>query len=238
MISAGGGSSSASTERLHQTIEASTIMHDIFDMYSAYFKERGKPPQSKDDLQPYAEKHLKGYEVIGRQPWVVRWGTELSSDDDENSDIIVVYGKKVINDLGFALCADGVAYPVINDELSRWLEAGPIAHQIARMYIAYHQANKKPPLKIENLAPYAERYPSGYQAVKSGAWVVVWGTEISPDAKTNRRRLLAYDRRVPFADNFYPYWALFADNTTCEVSASEFSTKFWENYEYRRIYRD
>lgn len=237
-ISAGGGGSIDDNEGLHKTIEASTIMHDIFDMYSAYIKEHGKPPLSKDDLKPYAEKHPKGYDAIGQDPWVVRWGTELSDDDIENSDIVLVYGKKVINDLGFALCADGVAYPVINDELPRWLEAGPIAHQIARMYFAYYKAHTKPPTRIEDLEPYEKTYPIGYQAAKSGAWVVVWGTEISRDRKTNWRRLLAYDRRVPFADNYYPYWALFADNSTCQVSAYEFSTKDWEKYEYRRIFRD
>lgn len=190
-ISAGGGGSIDDNEGLHKTIEASTIMHDIFDMYSAYIKEHGKPPLSKDDLKPYAEKHPKGYDAIGQDPWVVRWGTELSDDDIENSDIVLVYGKKVINDLGFALCADGVAYPVINDELPRWLEAGPIAHQIARMYFAYYKAHTKPPTRIEDLEPYEKTYPIGYQAAKS-----------APGSLSGAQKSVATGK--PIGDGFWP----------------------------------
>jgi hypothetical protein len=156
----------------------------------------------------------------------------------ENSSTVLVYGKSVLNQVGFVAAADGIVYTVLDDDFPGWLAGAPVGHEIVRMYLLYHQDHGKSPSCLGDLETYAGRYPKGYEAVKDGRWVVRWGTEVSPDPKVNRSRLLAHDRLLPSADNFHSRWAVFADNSACPVTASEFRDRNWERYEYLRLYRD
>ncbi len=233
-----GSISLTDDDQLDATIEASDILHGIFDMYMAYLKHRSKPPRDKRDLEPFAADNKKAYEAIGDSRWVVQWGTTVGKDPRENSGIVLAYGRKVLNDVGFILAADGVVYVASEDEFPGWLQATGIARQIAAMHLEYHRQHKKPPMAMEDFQAYAEQYPEGYRAVKEGRWFVLWGTEISQDPKVNRNRLLAYDRQLPVSDDMHPCWAVFADASSCQVTAAEFRDKSWERYEYQRLYKD
>jgi hypothetical protein len=85
-----------------------------------------------------------------------------------------------------------------------------------------HQAGAsgRPPAKAADLGRFQAMYPRGYEAVKSGDVVVVWGTPIKGEGEVGKdEQLLAYEKNAPTEGGF----VLLSAGTVKKVSASEFN---------------
>lgn len=62
---------------------------------------------------------------------------------------------------------------VRNDYVHRGaLAKSEVGLQIFRMYERYVEQHKRPPVKVDDLRPYSEQYPKGFEALESGSWIL------------------------------------------------------------------
>ncbi|HJZ90217.1 MAG TPA: hypothetical protein VKE40_05050 [Gemmataceae bacterium] len=81
-------------------------------------------------------------------------------------------------------------------------------------------ASGRPPAKAAELDRYRADYPRGYEAVKSGDVVILWGTPLKGEGEVGKDELLlAYEKNTPIEGGF----VLLSAGTVKKVSASEFS---------------
>jgi hypothetical protein len=72
---------------------------------------------------------------------------------------------------------------------------------VGKLYRMYALDHKKPPEKPTDLQPYQDAGPDGFQAVKNGDVVVVWGVTLTDldleDSKDSPDQVLAFEKKVP-----------------------------------------
>jgi hypothetical protein len=86
---------------------------------------------------------------------------------------------------------------------------------------AYAGEFKKGPTKVADLARYENGFPLGYQAVKSGDVVVVWGAKIvieEGSGPVGGTDVVAYEKQVPTEGGA----VLLQNNTVKQMTAAEF----------------
>jgi hypothetical protein len=70
-----------------------------------------------------------------------------------------------------------------------------VYNEIKRMYMDYVSDHKAPPSKLEDLEPYAKERQKGFEAVKNGQWVVLWGTKLSSNPRSEDD-VIAHETRI------------------------------------------
>jgi len=87
--------------------------------------------------------------------------------------------------------------------------------EIGYLYKSYETDKSKPPARLKDFEPMEVGFPNGYQALKSGQCVAVWGVPLKgADSQT----VLAYRKEVPSQGGL----VLLADETVKTVTAEEF----------------
>ena len=78
------------------------------------------------------------------------------------------------------------------------------------------------PTKPADLARYESIYSVGYQAVKSGEVVVVWGAKMAGEgeAATAPANVIAYEKKAPTEGG----WVLLQNGNVKEMTASQFNS--------------
>lgn len=78
----------------------------------------------------------------------------------------------------------------------------------------------KAPTKLTDLARLESLYPAGYQAVKSGEIVVIWGAKMAGegDLATGPQGLIAHEKKAPTEGG----WVLLQNGTVKQMTADEF----------------
>ena len=79
----------------------------------------------------------------------------------------------------------------------------------------------RPPTKVADFGRLAGTYPNGYQAVKSGEVVVLWGTAVAGEGGSGggAEAVVAYEKNAPTAGGF----VLWTSGKVTKVSAAEFA---------------
>jgi hypothetical protein len=131
--------------------------------------------------------------------------------------------KYVVIALGAGLlagCSSGGAKPTIDQEMTDLQEVMHLLHVAARQ-------TGRPPAKLSDLDPFQSKWPEAYNSVKSGDFVVLWGTPINwgMSAKTKGdvgrpEMVLAYGKTVP-TDGGY---VLTSVGKVTKMSAAEFAS--------------
>jgi hypothetical protein len=81
-------------------------LSDIWDVYQAYAKEKGKPPGSATDLKPYARGSVLGGRPLTDPNFVVFYGTAIGGAN------VLAYHKDVQTQGGLVLMSDGAIKPM------------------------------------------------------------------------------------------------------------------------------
>ena len=76
------------------------------------------------------------------------------------------------------------------------------------------------PARLADLARLEPQYPRGYQAVKSGEIVVVWGAPMAGEGETGTDAVIAYEKKVPTDGGL----VLLHNGTVKEMSADAFKS--------------
>ncbi len=78
----------------------------------------------------------------------------------------------------------------------------------------------RPPAKAADLARFEAAFPAAYQAVKSGAVVVVWGAKMAGEGESASAPadVIAYEKKVPAEGG----WVLLQNGKVKEMTADEF----------------
>lgn len=74
--------------------------------------------------------------------------------------------------------------------------------EISSLYFSYCRDHGQPPSKLEDLRPYAEKCPSGFEAVRSGNWIINWGTPSTYDPRRNKERVIGHENKSPDPGRF------------------------------------
>jgi hypothetical protein len=77
------------------------------------------------------------------------------------------------------------------------VERAQLHVEIARLYFSYCEDHHQPPLKVEDLEPYAVTFPRGFEEIRSGRWVILWGTPSTYDRKRNELPVIAHENKSP-----------------------------------------
>jgi hypothetical protein len=78
----------------------------------------------------------------------------------------------------------------------------------------------RPPAKLADLDRHKSLYPRAYEAVQSGAIVVLWGAALKGEGDVGRdEAVLAYEKAAP-ADGGYVLWSA---GSVKKMTASEFN---------------
>jgi hypothetical protein len=82
------------------------------------------------------------------------------------------------------------------------------------------RAGNRPPSKAADLAKYEPTYPRGYQALKSGEVVAIWGAAMKGegDAAGGGGEVIAYEKDAPIAGGY----VLLTSGEVKQMSAAEF----------------
>jgi hypothetical protein len=79
----------------------------------------------------------------------------------------------------------------------------------------------RPPAKLDDLSKHRSIYPRGYEAVQSGAVVVLWRTALKGEGEAGKdEAVLAYEKATP-TDGGY---VLLSAGTVKKMTAAEFDT--------------
>jgi hypothetical protein len=87
---------------------------------------------------------------------------------------------------------------------------------IATMLKARQEQKKKPPAKVQDLAPYEPVGPVGFHALLSGQCVLEFGVSLTNDPSTS---VIAYEKAVPTTGGY----VLLQDGTVKQMTAPEFA---------------
>jgi hypothetical protein len=82
-------------------------------------------------------------------------------------------------------------------------------------------SSSKPPTKVADLSRFEQRFPDAYQAIKSGAVVVVWGGAMQGEgaAASGGGPVIAYEKDTPTAGGY----VLLTSGEVKKMSAAEFN---------------
>jgi len=80
----------------------------------------------------------------------------------------------------------------------------------------------KPPTKVADLAPYRDVAPFGYESVRKGDVVVVWGVAMPGEGDTGKGTtdVIAYEKDAPTAGGF----VLLHNGSVKQMTAAEFQS--------------
>jgi len=93
--------------------------------------------------------------------------------------------------------------------------------EIGDLIRATTQSNGKGPAKVADFDKLQSMYPSGYQAVKSGDVVVIWGAGMKGEgAKGSGGDVIAYEKDAPNSGGF----VLLTSGEVKKMSADEFKS--------------
>ena len=83
-------------------------------------------------------------------------------------------------------------------------------------------ADGRAPTKQADLTRFASAYPQGYQAVKSGEVVVIWGAKMAGEGEAGSapKNIIAYEKKAETEGG----WVLLQNGTVKEMTADEFKT--------------
>ncbi len=98
-----------------------------------------------------------------------------------------------------------VSCGVLLSYVNRWhaklqkerMERTEIQREIGQLYFSYCKDHQRPPLKLGDLEPYAEKFPRGFDEIRSGRWVILWGTPSTYDRRRNKERLIGHENKSP-----------------------------------------
>jgi len=79
----------------------------------------------------------------------------------------------------------------------------------------------RPPAKLDDLSKHKSSYPRGYEAVQSGAVVVLWGAALKGEGDAGKdEAVLAYEKATPTEGGY----VLLSAGTVKKMTATEFNT--------------
>jgi hypothetical protein len=80
-------------------------------------------------------------------------------------------------------------------------------------------ATGRPPKSLADLDRYKTLFPRGYEAVRSGEVVVLWGTPLKGEGEAGKdEAVVAYEKNVPNAGGY----VLFSAGTVKKLTSAEF----------------
>jgi hypothetical protein len=80
-------------------------------------------------------------------------------------------------------------------------------------------AARRPPAKLADLDRFQSTYPVGYDAVKSGAVVVLWGAALQGEGEVGKNEtVVAYEKDVPTTGGY----VLLSAGTVKKMTVAEF----------------
>jgi hypothetical protein len=124
--------------------------------------------------------------------------------------------RRVAIAAGLGLLAGCSPYPgggAASPEFTLLQEVNDLLHAAAG-------AAGRPPARLADLDPYQAMYPHGYEAVKSGDVVVLWGAALKGEGEAGKGEVvLAYEKGVP-TDGGY---VLLSAGTVKKMTAAEFN---------------
>ncbi|HJZ54843.1 MAG TPA: hypothetical protein VKE74_07780 [Gemmataceae bacterium] len=92
---------------------------------------------------------------------------------------------------------------------------------VADMIRATTQPNGRGPTKLADLDRVREMYPRGYEAIKSGEVVVLWGTGVKGEGEMGKGgEVIAYEKDAPTNGGY----VLLTSGEVKQMSASEFQS--------------
>jgi hypothetical protein len=78
----------------------------------------------------------------------------------------------------------------------------------------------RPPAKLDDLGKHKSIYPRGYEAVQSGAVVVLWGAALKGEGEAGKdEAVLAYEKATPIDGGY----VLLSAGTVKKMTADEFN---------------
>lgn len=123
--------------------------------------------------------------------------------------------------LGLALLAAGCSSSATNAPAGSDNRA--VVGEVGGLLGAYTGEFRKGPQKLADVARYENGYPLGFEAVKSGEVVVVWGARVTVEegggVDPNATGVAAYEKKVPADGGF----VLLQNGTVKEMTAAEFA---------------
>jgi hypothetical protein len=94
-----------------------------------------------------------------------------------------------------------------------------VLQDVADMIRATSQPNGRGPTKLADLDRVREMYPRGYEAVKSGEVVVLWGTGVKGEGEMGKGgEVIAYEKDAPTNGGY----VLLSSGEVKQMSAAEF----------------
>jgi hypothetical protein len=100
-------------------------------------------------------------------------------------------------------------------------ENGPLA-QVGALYRDHWELKKKAPTGYKDFAPYAEIMPEGFNALRTGDVVAIWGVrleDLSPEATGDSAdEVLAYQKETPESGGY----VLMKNRKIRQMTADEF----------------
>jgi hypothetical protein len=76
-------------------------------------------------------------------------------------------------------------------------EGSNVLQDVAGMLRDYASATGRNAARLADLAQLESLYPHGYQAVKSGEVVVLWGASMAGEEGGGSEKVVAYEKKVP-----------------------------------------
>ena len=99
-----------------------------------------------------------------------------------------------------------------------------VLREVGGLIASHCGENRKAPAKVADLARYEPGFPLGFQAVKSGDVVVVWGASMTIDEGGGGNAggtadAMAYEKKVPTEGGF----VLLQNGSVMEMTPAEFA---------------
>ena len=98
-----------------------------------------------------------------------------------------------------------------------------VLREVGGLIGSYCGENRKAPAKVADLARYEPGFPLGFQAVKSGDVVVVWGASITVDegggSSGGSAEVVAHEKKVPTEGGL----VLLQNGSVKEMTPAEFA---------------
>lgn len=92
--------------------------------------------------------------------------------------------------------------------------------QVANMLREHHASFNRGPANAADLARFQNDFPFGYNQVKSGEIVVVWGATMGGEGGGGSDGVIAYEKKAPGEGGM----VLLANGTVKQMSAAEFNS--------------
>lgn len=194
---------------------------EIQEMYLRCFSEKKMPPSKLEDLKSYASLFPRGYEAIEAGKWIVLWGTIPSENRRTRESQVIAYQSGLLSrgfgTVVFVIGGQGMSA----SELRNNLEAMKILPEIGQMYAEYCSSHGRPPTKVSDIAPFADRFQNAYEGISSGSWTVAWGTNPRAKLEKPQQQVLAY---MTHASAKGLRWVLTIDGSISPCGETRFSS--------------